>query len=544
LTEAVRETLKREEQNQAHAIFAEIVHANEARIGNISTRPVLRSFEIPILAHGGVDHEHTIPLSDLTLSLADDRLVLRSKRLNREVIPRLSSAHNYSDDTISAYRFLCDLQYEGVQSSIGWSWGVLKQAPYLPMVRIGNIILSPAKWRLTAQETASVKNATALASVVADLRQKHEIPRYVLVGESDNKIPVDLENEEHLSVFQKLIEASEVIEESQGNGDFLFCDATGAGYSNELIIPLENADAQRESNRLSRITSAGVNLRRNFTLGSEWLYYKIYCNTNASDQILRDLIKPLSSGLLQDEIIDRWFFIRYHDPDSHIRLRFQGKGFFYHEVIARFHRGASELLDSGLIASINTDVYRRELERYGHENIEACEALFCIDSQCIISLIELAEGDDELSWQLALALTDQWFSNFDILPAQRKDIMLDLQQKFFEELHVEHLTKKSIATKLRHNRQSIEAILCGKQLPGAIGEALTVRENAMRPIAKNILKMSAEGRLSISLGSLLKNYIHMSINRLLSANQRHQEMVLYDFLYQFYHSQSKRKASA
>lgn len=541
LTERVHETLRKEEQSRPEAIFAEIIHANEARIGNISTRPVLRSYEIPILAKGGVDLEHTIPVGDLTISFSGDRLILRSKKLNREIIPRLSSAHNYTNDTISVYRFLCDLQYEGIQSSVSWDWGVLSQAPYLPTVRMGDFVLSPAKWRLSEEEWKAIKRTTNLRSMINNLRENHRICRYVLVGERDHKMAIDFENEDHLPLFQKLMETTNVIEECLSNGrDFVFHDEAGMGYANELIVPLDNVGFTQNEKHSSHIVRHDHGVVRNFTLGSEWLYYKIYCSTNAADQILRQFVRPLSSSLLNSRVIDRWFFIRYSDPDSHIRLRFHGNGSFYNHVIERFNQFASAFLDLGLITSVNTDVYSRELERYGPENIEASEQLFFIDSDCIVDLLETIDDQVDLPWQLGLALADQWFSNFDIPLTERKDIILELQQQFFKELRVDQMTKKSLASKLRKNRQSIELILNGKGLPEAIGVILSGRVEKMNPTAQAIRSMAKEGKLSVSLRDLIKSYIHLSINRLVSANQRHHEMVLYDFLYQYYHSKSRK----
>ena len=63
-------------------------------------------------------------------------------------------------------------------------------------------------------------------------------------------------------------------------------------------------------------------IQRSFTVGDNWLYYKIYTGSRTSDMILLDIIKPLTESLLNDDVIDKWFFIRYNDPDAHIRLRF------------------------------------------------------------------------------------------------------------------------------------------------------------------------------------------------------------------------------
>ena len=65
-----------------------------------------------------------------------------------------------------------------------------------------------------------------------------------------------------------------------------------------------------------------MKLKRTFIIGEEWLYYKIYCGNRTSDTILIDVIKPLTESLLKEKIIDKWFFIRYSDPENHLRVRF------------------------------------------------------------------------------------------------------------------------------------------------------------------------------------------------------------------------------
>lgn len=96
------------------AVFAEIVHLPEGRVGNVLCRPVLRRYEIPLLATPGVPVDRQLALSDLTVSVRDGRIVLRSRRLGAEVLPRLTSAHNFANPrSLKLYKFLCLLQHQG-----------------------------------------------------------------------------------------------------------------------------------------------------------------------------------------------------------------------------------------------------------------------------------------------------------------------------------------------------------------------------------------------------------------------------------------------
>src|SRR5262249_56388228 len=95
LQAAVETHLRAEEALQPEAVFAEIVHLPEGRIGNVLCRPVLRGHEIAFLGRSGAPAEAQIPLDDLMIAVVGERVVLRSRRLGREVVPRLSTAHNY-----------------------------------------------------------------------------------------------------------------------------------------------------------------------------------------------------------------------------------------------------------------------------------------------------------------------------------------------------------------------------------------------------------------------------------------------------------------
>src|SRR5262249_2895550 len=142
LQREVEAHVRAEEALRPDALFAEIVHLPEGRVGNVLCRPVLREYEIPFLGRSGAPPERQIPLSDLLVSVRDGRVRLRSARLDREVIPRMSNAHNFGWRSLGAYRFLCMLQMQAVAGGLMWDWGPLGSVPYLPRVVHGRLVLS------------------------------------------------------------------------------------------------------------------------------------------------------------------------------------------------------------------------------------------------------------------------------------------------------------------------------------------------------------------------------------------------------------------
>ncbi len=110
----VRTALRDEEAQHVGCIYAEIVYLPEGRLGNVLSRPTLRDYEIVYLGRSGASADKQLSPDDLLVGMRDGEIVLYSKRLKRRILPRLSSAHSYSNPNLSPiYRFLCDLQNQG-----------------------------------------------------------------------------------------------------------------------------------------------------------------------------------------------------------------------------------------------------------------------------------------------------------------------------------------------------------------------------------------------------------------------------------------------
>lgn len=75
-------------------IVAEIVHLPDYSVGNVLKRPTLADYEIPFFAASSVPSEQRINLDDLYVSVRNQQVTLRSKKLGKTVCPKLTSAHN------------------------------------------------------------------------------------------------------------------------------------------------------------------------------------------------------------------------------------------------------------------------------------------------------------------------------------------------------------------------------------------------------------------------------------------------------------------
>lgn len=200
LRRRVETHLAAEEALDPDAVFAEIVHLPEGRPGNRITRPRLRRWEIPFLGRGGAGADHRIPVTDLRVGVEDGRIVLRSERLGRRVIPRQTASHFIGGSHQPLYRFLGALQDEGVRGGWSWHWGSLDGEPFLPRVTSGRLVLALARWRVPVSELETLAATRGAGGgghgerAVRAWRSERRLPRRVVLDDPDGEWVVDLDH--------------------------------------------------------------------------------------------------------------------------------------------------------------------------------------------------------------------------------------------------------------------------------------------------------------------------------------------------------------
>jgi thiopeptide-type bacteriocin biosynthesis protein len=569
LTRRVEEHLRAEEAHRPDALFAEIVHLPEGRVGNIICRPVLRAYEIPFLGHSGAADDRQIPVTDLRVSVRGGRVVLRSARLDCEVIPRLTAAHNFGLRSLGMYRFLCILQYQGATPSVGWSWGPLEQAPFLPRVVSGRLVLSRARWVLSRTEIT--RCADGQFGAVQHVRSARRLPRYVVLADGDNELVVDLDNRLSIEAFVHLVKGREEarLEELFPPPDEMCVEGPEGHFTHELIIPFVKTRSHPPAhsvvgapppnrggvpvtaplrNSSNNPVSRG-RVRRQFSPGSEWLFAKIYSGRGLADRILSDVVRPLVQSTMSSGVADSWFFIRYADPEPHLRLRFHGDRLrLSGELLPTLESAMAALVGDGRIARWQLDTYVREVERYGgDEGILLAERLFHADSDCVLDIVASTGGDAGLAWRWKLGVcgVDQLLDALGMDLPHKRDWARLQRDAFAQEFRVDGRLKQQLGDKYRAVRGEIDDIsrLAGSPEAGEYPAlaALQRRTQRLMPIVDELHAYAAGGGLgSASVAELASSFVHMHLNRLLRSAHRFQELVIYEMLDRLYRSQAAR----
>lgn len=535
---AISKEIAEIEQNEnPDIIFAEIIHLPESRTGNILLHPVFRNYEIPFLGKSSLPIENQILLQDLYISVKSGKIILRSKRLNKIVIPRLSNAHNYSYNALPVYHFLCDLQHQNLRTSFGFNWGFMADKfKFLPRITYKNVVLEPAIWNLTKEDFPLFIN---------------DFPRFMLLADGDNELLIDWQNPLSVESFKdatKNRDSFQLKEFLHEKADEVIKNKQKKGFINQFIALLVR---EKSVYQFPKIKTQEHKIQRNFSIGSEWLYFKLYGGVKVADKILLENIKPLVEELLQKKLIDYWFFIRYSDPDNHLRVRFHLPDTSkIGEVIQLFYQFIRPAEEAKYIWKIQTETYARELERYGFENITLSEKLFFFDSQSILFFLESTEGDERenIRWLWGMKAIDDLLSSFEANLLDKLALMETLKNSFGREFGIDLALKQQIDKKYRENRPAIEAILnIENEVISQFSEMpILLREKAVhiKPIVNEILNCHHQKQLHISLSNLLSSHIHMLLNRLIPANQRLHELLIYDFLFRHYKSVEMKKTTS
>lgn len=536
----VTAALAREQAYHADQIIAEIIHLPQSRIGNIIMRPKLRDYEIPVLSAG----HHTsqqLALSDLLVSVRGNRVVLRSRSLNREILPSLSSAHDYSKGGMPLYHFLASLQYQDLTPSYAWSWGTLRHATYQPRVVLNRTILARAGWVID-YEAAFGSQPESVAALRAYLRTS-SLPRFVTFQEQDNQLPIDLENELALSILLDQLRKEKTLwlrEDLFRNLASPVTDTSGQyRYNNEYSIPWEYAAAQRRP----PLPAPSGHAVRDFAPGTEWVYLKLYCGVKLGDELLTEVLAPFAAELLAEGSISQWFFIRYADPHQHLRLRFRQRGTGA-DIVGRLHAHLAPYLHDKSIWRVQQDTYKREIERYGAASISAVEDVFFHDSVAVAELLSaLAAGETAPRWRAALVGIDWLLDDFGLTLAQKTQLLERMAAGYAHEFGLNNPAgHKSLGTKFRAHRADVERDLRSRELGAAAFER---RSNGSRAsVAALRTALALDTSLSPAALSLIGSCVHMFVNRVFRSQQRLHELALCDLLHRTYVSWQARRVAA
>ncbi|MPQ47432.1 hypothetical protein GCQ56_10490 [Marinifilum sp. N1E240] len=281
-------------------------------------------------------------------------------------------------------------------------------------------------------------------------------------------------------------------------------------------------------------------MKRLFVPGEEWVYYKIYTGVKSSDNILINYILPLSKKLTDLKIIKKWFFIRYADPDEHLRVRFLLSNISnFGVVVSEINLSLKSLIEDDIIWDIKLDSYKRELERYGANCFPIYEDIFYVDSSFILRFLKELLEERYLPY-LGIRIIDTFLSEFKLSDKDKIEFLELWFNGLGKEFGYDRNLKIQLDKKFRKMRKEIDLLFDNSMWPENFRNMLDLYTKEIRSGVNELMINSLSKKEKISI---INSLCHMAINRLFRSKQRLSEFVIYGLMIKMLKSNLKKKSN-
>ena len=514
-------------------VVAELVYLpRRLRQANVAVRPVQRGYELVVGTSPGVPGDRVVPLDELAVGVEDGRLRVWWPAGGAEV--EVTAGHMLNPAEAPAVcRFLAEVGRDGRAQLAGFSWGPAAGFPFLPRVQAGRVVLRPASWRLTPDSLPATLPAS-FQEALGRWRDDWKVPRYVRLGGGDRRLLLDLDDPAQAGqVGHELGRGRAVVlhEALPGPAD-AWLAGPGGRFLCELVVPLALATPPEPSaatpsragaRPVPRLPAArGERLR---PPGSDWLYLKLYGPREDEDELLAGPVRELAEEAVRDGVAAGWFFVRYGDPEPHLRVRFRGvPGRLTGELLPKLCRWAGGLVAAGGLERFAVDTYEREVERFGGaDGVAAAEELFVADSRCVAALLGTVRHPLELDRVgLAVLTVDDLLDALGFDPRQR---LAWYGRRVAD--------RRASGAEHRRRKATLRPLLGDpRRLAGGPGgtaalDQLAGRRAALVPVAERLAGLAAAGRLQgRDREGLAASFVHLHCNRLLGPDPAAERLVL------------------
>ena len=504
-----------ESEANPEVIFFDVAYLSEEKVDNINRRKSVYDYELSIESWSC--SKHPIPMNDIMVAVRQGEIILYSPQYGKRLVPRLSTAYNYTRSDLSLYRFLCDLQHQNLQTQLMFDvQSLLPGLRFYPRIQYKNIILSPSKWKIS-NSNLNLKGKIVPEAILL-LRQYLNdlgIPRFFTAGHGDQHLCFDQSADSDLQALQIYLNKTPdfYISETHLPTKAILKDEQEKPYMSQFVLSLFHRERLYQPFSLQNTAEEEPKIEADIPPGKDWLYLEIYCHTQRARSILSGPIQNLVQKYQQ--MLNCWFFIRYLNPAHHIRLRLQFKPASDQQAcLADFIQSIeTERLD-GTISDLQIKTYHREIDRYGADLMEEVEKHFCVDSRYVLQAITLSIPPLQL-YKHTINLIKAVYISLNLDLKQQLDWSDQVQESFAKE----HILGGAYFKKLNQHYTLFKDT---PLLADNSGEYLDLQSSF-----PSVISACPEQRRL----SMCTSLFHMHVNRLFDSNQRTHELIIYYFLY-------------
>ncbi|MEU0519771.1 lantibiotic dehydratase [Streptosporangium sp. NPDC006007] len=347
---------------------------------NVARAPQVLPHVLPV--GDSPDAAQVLALDDLAVTADLHGIYLVSLSRHRAVEPVVLNAINLVQHTHPLARFLLEAPHALRAPCAGFDWGAAAALPFVPALRYRRTIISPARWRLTAADLpASSADWQQWDDTLTAWREMTALPETVNLGGGDQHLRLNLGEPAHRALLRAQVDrASTAVLRVAPDSD-----AAGwiGGRPHEIVIPLAATGRAAEPPRLPREV---ISREHGHLPGRHGrISLKLYGHPDRHAALLTRHLPRLADALGGDV---RWWFLRYHDPDHHLRIRLTVPAGAFADAASEVSAWSEQVRRAGLTAHVQWDTYFPETARFGGPSaMEAAETYFAADSATALAQV-------------------------------------------------------------------------------------------------------------------------------------------------------------
>lgn len=362
---------------------------SEVRNANVTRNIHGSEYEMSLFTNGSKDNLYRIKLDDIFIGLENNIFYAKSKTLNKKLVLTINNMLN-PQTAPNAIRFLNDISLDEKKLWYKFAWNdVYKYFSYIPAIKYKNFVIMPETWKMNKVNMKINKKTefNQFKKEFNNYRTKYGVPQYVYITFADNRILLNLDNEQCVKILYHECKNSfnEIILNSYEDEGVNIVKESDKDYVCELVIPLtkikQEAIGDKVSAKMLSSDISSFSKERVKDPFDDWLYIKLYGTSSNVDDLIAYYISEFCNELVEEELINKYFFMRYVDPEQHIRLRLNSNQEKLLMIYPKIKEWLSMIKKRGLMTYFSIDSYDREIERYGGiELIDIAERVFFFDS--------------------------------------------------------------------------------------------------------------------------------------------------------------------
>lgn len=481
-------------------------------------------------SHTIIEGKNRIDIENVYLMVLNDKLYFINRENNHFLKFHTSNMFN-----IQAYpqelKFLLEISHGQDFSHLTLQKTLIHIITHLktttPRIMYKNFILYPKSWYIPIKlfdKNESKKSFQYFLNEIELLIDKLKIPEYIVAGALDQKLLLYTKKENHLKILYNMIDNNDGIrvEENIFDNNLIIQDKYNNSYVGEFIFDFDLTLHKMKARKLdvNYINYQYISQNKSMFC-DQWLSMKIYINEKLMNQFIVEELSTFIEYMCQSNICQNYYYLRYRDPKSHIRLRLSGNTA---EIMKRVNKFIMKQKIKGNIYDFIIDSYDPEIHRYGGEKcIKYAEKFF-----------EWSTNDAIYRLKLYIKNSQKFDLNF---------LFLESAMKIYQIFTVDFFEIEKFLEGYKLDREKINLY---NKYKNDLKELISDKNNLNILIDKNYIH-------SLNLYSnliqdknidkkkeIVNSLIHMSFNRLIGVNRK-LESDLMGVLSRYIYSMNARK---